>query len=328
MLEDLIIVDAGMGMSGTLPGKAAADMGARVVRAFEESDDPFHKRYEAFHYWQLKKERPPADESGLEQLLAEADVCIVGGDDFPGSGRPFTAAELSARHPRLVVLDIVGTPPGSAAGDMPAHDLLAQARSGMVWEHFSDRPLFFAVPLPTYGAVIQGLAQVVGALLDRESSGKGKVVTASLLEGSLPWMSSLWLTAEHPDETLSSILPKDMRFPVIQCGDGRWVAYTHGTGGATPAVDRILGITEEERQALPPDLDGPDNYFGDMTLIDAKALNWQAADLAAEFMAAGIPAEVVREPGEAWDHEQLRVNGTMQVDDEGGLFVGLPFRYS
>lgn len=50
---------------------------------------------------------------------------------------------------RETVLDISGAPAGSPNEGLPAHDLLAQARSGLVWEHYSDRPLMFALRLPT-----------------------------------------------------------------------------------------------------------------------------------------------------------------------------------
>ena len=108
-------------------------------------------------YAMLRSQVATLDFSGdtLHQQLEQADACLLGGDDYPGSTQVPSAARvggLAAAYPACVFLAISGTVPGSTRGDLPANDLLAQARSGLVSEHFSDRPIAFGLALPTYGS--------------------------------------------------------------------------------------------------------------------------------------------------------------------------------
>src|SRR5258708_28272354 len=90
----------------------------------------------------------------LDTLLATADVCLVGGEDYPGAARRRDAAALQTRHPGLVVLDIEGYPTGSRHSGRPATDVLAPARSGLSFAHYSLRPLLMSVQPATHCAAL------------------------------------------------------------------------------------------------------------------------------------------------------------------------------
>ena len=62
-----------------------------------------------------------------------------------------------------------GSTASSPHAARPAVDILVQARSGLAFEQYSDRPLRHALPAPAYGAALMGLAGLFAALAERQS---------------------------------------------------------------------------------------------------------------------------------------------------------------
>ena len=177
LLGGIQVVDLGVGMAPALVAKYLADAGAQVVRVEPEGGDPFYGYYPAYEVWRrgskLDKEARH-DPSKLSDLLAAADVCIYGGEDYPGLVRRSDAEAIANANPRLVLLDITGHPHGSEDAESPLNEILAQARSGLCYEQFSGRPLFMSFQPANYGAALQGLCALLAALYERERSGRAK----------------------------------------------------------------------------------------------------------------------------------------------------------
>ena len=130
MLGGLVVVDAGQGMSTTLIAKFLGDLGATVIRPALAGGDPFADVYPAMRGWR-EDFVEPADEASWQDLVAVADVVILGGEDYPGVTRTGGAAELVPKHPRLVALEVTALPIGMSAEPCPSNELLIQARSGL-----------------------------------------------------------------------------------------------------------------------------------------------------------------------------------------------------
>src|SRR5580698_4559382 len=151
-VQGLKVIDFGLGLTAALIAKQFAELGARVTRIEPSGGDPFYGVYPAYRHWRRRERVESADRA--DQLLEHADVCIVGGEDFPGITHAHDAESLSRRFPCLIVLRIVGYP-DETDRPSPAVDLLVQARTGMVFEQFSDRPIAASIPLAGYGAALQ-----------------------------------------------------------------------------------------------------------------------------------------------------------------------------
>ena len=113
-LDGIKVIDLGVGMAPALVAKFLREGGADITRLEPPAGDPFYAVYPAYEVWRrgstiLRENAGPS----LDTLLAAADVCLVGGEDYPGVARRCDAAALQSRHPRLVVLDIEGYPAGS-----------------------------------------------------------------------------------------------------------------------------------------------------------------------------------------------------------------------
>jgi crotonobetainyl-CoA:carnitine CoA-transferase CaiB-like acyl-CoA transferase len=259
--------------------------------------------------------------------LTAADACILGGDDHPSAPRVIASEEVAARHDHLVVLDITGTVPGSAYGAMPANDILAQARSGLSNEQFSDRPIVFGLRFPSYGAVLHGLIGLSAALHLREATGQGGIVRTSFIQGAAAWMTPVWIRAERPHHAMNGIMPKDVAWPIYECSDASWLTYAQGTSGAEKRTSEVLGLEVAqgtENASFTHGNRSPSLYFGVTKEIRDRVSGWESASLRDALMAADVPAEIVPSPGECWDDPQVRLNGLIVPADTGEESVGLP----
>src|SRR5438067_1644966 len=144
VLDGVKVVDLGTGMGPALVARFLADAGAQVTRV-RPAADPFASLYPADVAWREGVQTMVADSPGagaVGKLLADADICIVGGEDHPELDWRADPVALLAANPGLVVLDLSGDA-GGARAEGPAVEILAQARSGIAYEHYSDRPLCY-----------------------------------------------------------------------------------------------------------------------------------------------------------------------------------------
>lgn len=328
-LEGMKVVDLGVGMATALVARFLRDSGARVTRLEPPDGDPFYKVYPAYTRWHSGADvfsRAECSDERLEQLFAGADICVVGGESFPGLSWAHDAYAIAARHRHLVVLDVRGYPPGHREAGKPGVDLLLQARSGLTFEHYSDRPIACGFAAATYGVVFQGLIGTLAALYERQCGGPGQVVTTSLLQGALTWASVTLVEVDNPTRQFDLIQPKDPAPLIFQCADGPYIHIAFGTPGAKYRLYKILGIddpTVAESDPGLPNVGGPvRTFFGDVDLIADYVRPRQSAELLEKLWKAGMAADYVLPPGHCWDHPQVRHNGVIRTEPDGGRSVG------
>lgn len=319
----LRVIDLGTGMAAALVAKLLSDAGAKVERLAPEGDSVFDAIYPAHRAWRAKA--AVIDPELLEQRLASADVCLVGGEDHPDVATRRDAEAIAARHPHVIVVDLCGYVAGCAPGEQSV-DLLVQARSGLASEQYTSRPLYFAVPFPTYGQALLATLGLWAALLERLDSERGQIVSASLQHGAALFIAPLWLAADKPDDEFRKITPKDVRHLIFRCADGGIIQFVMGVPAAVQKLYAILGI---EQEADPADRGIPkvgtpaSRYFGDMELIAAHALRMDRDQMLRAAAENGLPAAPVLDPGEFWSDRQIAVNGILSTGD-GGTTVGDP----
>lgn len=264
-LEGITVLELAQYLSGPLTGLRLADMGARVIKVERPgSGDPCRGLYISdpvggentlFHAINRGKEsltadlRDPKDAALIREIISEADVLI---QNFrPGvierQGLGYDA--VREINPGLVYGSISGFGPTDWA-PLPGQDLLAQARSGLMWLTGSrDDP-----PMPMGLAIAdvlagEALAQgVLGALVGRGRTGQGTLVETSLMEALL----SLQF------EVLTTHLNDGAQLPERSEVNGAH-AYIGAPYGVYPTLDGWLAI------AMVPDL----AHLGALMGIDA-----------------------------------------------------------
>jgi crotonobetainyl-CoA:carnitine CoA-transferase CaiB-like acyl-CoA transferase len=102
----------------------------------------------------------------------------------------FGAADLVARHDRLVALDIVGYGQDTGCGAMRAYDMLVQAESGIcAVTGPPDTACKVGVSIADIGTGMTAHAALLEALLGRARSGRGRAIEIALFDTMAEWMS-------------------------------------------------------------------------------------------------------------------------------------------
>jgi crotonobetainyl-CoA:carnitine CoA-transferase CaiB-like acyl-CoA transferase len=327
----LKVLDLGTGMAPALVTRYLVDLGAEVMRIEPRSGDPFYGKYPAYRVWhsgKAVKSRSEVSEGQLADWVGNADVCVIGGEDFPGLERFGDPESLAAQNPRLVVLSITGYPEVLSRPDRAAAEILVQAQSGLCYEHYTERPLRMSFEPCNYGAALQGLTGLLGALYERERSGRGQIVRTSLFEGALTYGCSFWSEASKSSAAFEFSIPKDPWPLIFKCKDGRYVHLIMGSAGSKSRLYGILGIndpTVDVNDSGVPRLDvvrlDMKKFFGDVELMAPYIRERESGELLKALWDAGMSAEPVQLPGACWDDPQVQHNGIIRRDPDGTRFV-------
>ncbi|MCJ2123067.1 CaiB/BaiF CoA transferase family protein [Methylobacterium sp. J-077] len=180
-----------------------ADAGARVIK-IERPEGDFARGYDSavnglasyFVWLNRGKEslvadiKDPDDARLLHAILEDTDVFVQNLAPGAAARAGFGSAELRARHPRLITVDITGYGSGHAYSDMKAYDLLVQAESGMagITGHPAG-PGRVGVSVCDIACGMDAHAAVLEALIARSISGEGCALEVSLFSGAADWMN-------------------------------------------------------------------------------------------------------------------------------------------
>jgi CoA:oxalate CoA-transferase len=212
-LQGLLVLDFSQFLSGSLATLRLADMGARVIkverpgsgdlgRKIYLSDTDVHGENTLFHAINRNKEsyaadlKNPAHQKKLRQLIACADVMVQNFRPGVIERLGFGYADVSRVNDRIVYGVVSGYGNADAWRDRPGQDLLAQARSGIMWLSGNDGD----PPTPMALAIADMLAGhslcegILACLVRRGVTGKGGLVETSLIEALLDFQFEVLTT--------------------------------------------------------------------------------------------------------------------------------------
>lgn len=333
LLEHIQVVQLGVGMATALVSKFLSELGARVVRVEPPGGDPFMRHYPAYALWLSGTQAHPAEQvsdAQLQQWLAQADICLLGGEDHPAVPRTWVAAELAQRHPHLVLLDLQAAPANTPHADLRATEVLVQARSGLACEQWSTRPVFMGFAPANQGAAMRGLVGLLAALHERSASGLGQVVSTSLLEGAMSWLTGKWSVVEKPTDYTQFTPPKDPSPLIFRCADGVYIHIVLGATGSKYRMYQVLGIDDPSVKptdnGMPTHTNGKRNYYGPVDLLAEHVARFNSRDLLKSMWGQGLPAAAVWPPGRCWRTPQIRHNAIIKTTASGHRYVGHPLQ--
>jgi CoA:oxalate CoA-transferase len=212
-LKGILVLDLSQFLSGSLATLRLADLGARVIkierpgagdlcRSLYLSDTDVHGENTLFHAINRNKEsyaadlKDPRDLSRLRRLISQADVMV---QNF----RPGVIERLKLDYdhvlqanPRLVYGAVSGFGNAKQWSDRPGQDLLAQARSGIMWLSGDDgdppTPMALAIADMLAG---HGLCEgILACLVRRSITDRGGLVETSLIEALLDFQFEVLTT--------------------------------------------------------------------------------------------------------------------------------------
>ena len=202
-LDGLLVVALEQAVAAPYCSSRLADSGARVIKV-ERAEGDFARAYDrvvegesSYFVWLNRgKEsivldiKAAGDKALLERMIAEADVFIQNLAPGAAARAGFDAAELRARHPRLVTCDISGYGDQGPYARMKSYDLLVQAETGLASvTGRPEGPGRVGVSVCDVGAGMYATMAILEALYARERDGRGRGVAVSLFDAMADWMN-------------------------------------------------------------------------------------------------------------------------------------------
>lgn len=308
-LAGLLVVDMCQFLSGPYASLRLQDLGARVIKIERPDGGDLSRRLylsdteiggdsTIFHAINRSKEslaldlKKPEDLLALKKLLGRADVVL---QNFrPGVierlGLDYEA--VRAINPRVVYASITGYGSQGPWVARPGQDLLAQARSGVMWLNgdADQGPVPFGLAIADMlagSAVAQG---VLAALVRRGTTGRGSLIETSLLE----------VLVDFQFEVLSTYLNDGRRTPK-RAGFRSAHAYLSAPYGVYPTANGYIAIAMTpvgtlqdllEIPALAPYRDAPKAWFSDRDAIKTIIAERLAGATTEHWLAVLEPADI------------------------------------
>lgn len=342
-LAGLKVVELGHVVMGTCCSLILADMGAEVIKVERMPDGDVARNYGGFgagiyHFFNRNKTSLPLDlksadgKNILRRAIASADVFI---ENFaPGAVERlgFSWEECHALNPRLVYCSLKGFMPGPHENRLSL-DNLVQMMGGLA--HMTGpagRPLRAGASVTDILGGTFGALGILAALRERDQTGKGSQVIASLFEAVAfmvaQHMSGAAVTGKIPPPMPESENPwaiydlfrtrDDKQVCIGIVSDRQWTQFCE-----TFELPRLLEGTASNAERLARKselLAALQARIGEMQLVEVEVLG----------EAAGIPFAPVRRPDELLDDVHLNQSGglleTRLPDGQIARLPKLPLR--
>jgi crotonobetainyl-CoA:carnitine CoA-transferase CaiB-like acyl-CoA transferase len=352
-LDGIKVIDLTIWVQGPLAGQLLADLGADVIKIEKPGQGDFSRGLQTLfgasmrtpHDTSLLFElvnrnkrsialdlHQPEGQRLLHALVREADVFVT--NLLPARLRQFGAGAdtLMGLNPRLVFAAGGGLGAQGALADVPAQDTTGTAYSGFMYTVSTDGNPHY--PPGAIADLVSGtnLAfAVVTALLRRERTGKGEIVSTSLLQGML-WLQQLHVGAlANTGEALRPFDPANAANPFLnlyRCQEGEWIALgmTAMTQGDWFAFCDLIAR---------PDLKDDERFHRNRGRIEhaAELVDIIAAEMASRpcdywldaITASGLPCSPVRHIEDLVGDPDVLSEEVLTSTPSGMTFVRPPF---
>ena len=343
-LETVRVVELGAWIAGPGAGGILADWGADVVKVEPPEGDPargfgrmlggdlpINPVFELDNRGKRSVAVDLSQERGLDlvhQLVAEADVFLTNLRPAALTRVGLGPDETCDRHPRLVYAIITGYGLEGPDADKGAYDIAAfWARAGIAQ---SLRPPGGPLPFQRGGmgdhtVAMTGAAMVSAALVERARTGRGQLVSTSLLRQGVYTIGFDVNVALMWGRTLGIGTRETMHSPVLNnytARDGRsfWIVGLEGDRH-WPALARAMGHPEWTTDARFADARGRALHAGELIgLLDEafalRTLNEWAAAFSEEPELFWSPVNSVDDV--IADEQFHAANSVVDVPDENG----------
>jgi crotonobetainyl-CoA:carnitine CoA-transferase CaiB-like acyl-CoA transferase len=336
-LAGLRVVNLSPSLGGASVGQFFADHGAEVVLVEPPGGSPLRSAA-GWPIWARGSKSLEArlDDPAVRALALGADVLI---DTFrPGvlERHGLGHQELSRENPGLVTVSITGFGRDNPLSHLKGYEGLVMARLG-AYTQLGDLvtrpgPAFATVPSATLSAAYLAFTGTLTALYERETSGLGQRVDATLVQGLAAhdcwnWMVTFW-ARKYPDAFVAAPIVNTtrrvpnswLRFATCQAltKDGRWLQFSQSTPKHFRAFRQVTGLDGEEWQGAweDDDLDRRVAFWDALlTAVRSRTVaEWQAI-----FETHGdVFAEVFRRGTELLDHPQVRYDDQVVTVEQPG----------
>jgi crotonobetainyl-CoA:carnitine CoA-transferase CaiB-like acyl-CoA transferase len=341
-LEGIRVLDFGTFIAAPYCAALLADLGAEVIRIERPggSDDrfvmPVSAGGEGALFIQLNRNKTsltlnlghPRGSEVVRRLVESCDVVVVNMPPKVLSRLGLDYSTLSAIRPDVVLVSVSAFGPQGPEKDSVGFDGIGQAMSGAIWlTGLPGRPFRSATSYVDYGTGLAAAYGALAAILERQRTGKGRHVEASLLGTALTIMNPVLI---EEASGARSRKPIGNRSPIA--GPSDLFAARDGW-----IMVQVIGQDMFERWATlveAPELIDDPRFADDFArgengeTLSERMASWCAQRTTQECLAtlreARIPAAPVLTPAQALDAPQNREGGFFTWVDHPGLSASVP----
>jgi itaconate CoA-transferase len=324
-LAGITVIALEQAVAAPFCSRQLADLGARVIKIERPKVGDFARDYDqtvkgqsAYFVWLNRSKesltldvKHPEAKNILAKLIADADVFIQ--NLAPGAAKRLGlgAAELRAKHPKLIVCDVSGYGTTGPYSKKKAYDLLVQGEAGVLsLTGTPESPAKVGISITDIGTGLHAYAAILAALYTRERTGEGAHIDLTMFETMAEWMGHpLYYThysgkaprRSGPDH--ATIVP----YGRFRTRDGDVLFGIQNEREWANFCDKVLGLPE---LAKDPRYDNNTKRTAAraevVALIENTFAAWTSEEVVAKLDAADIANSRLNTPDQVWDHPQLQ----------------------
>jgi len=326
-LSDLRVLSFTHAASGPYAGRLLSEWGADLVKV-EPPDGAFERQSAQHHHYlsnrgkqslsiDLKTE---AGKEAIYRLVDKADVVLESYRPGVMKKLGLDAETLMDRNEELVYCSISGFGNTGPYKDRPAYDPIAQALSGVM--HMTGnpdrKPSRVGAPLIDLGTATNAVLSIMMAIHERERTGKGQRVEASLHETAYGW-GGMWsvfyslhdYVPERMGDKIGSYAPvgaydtKDGDVYMSALGDPTWEKLARALDLDDLLTDERFADSDSRR----------DNREELDRLIESRTAEYDSDELVDHMLEYNVPIAEIKSVPEVLEDEHLQARG-MIVEGE------------
>jgi alpha-methylacyl-CoA racemase len=191
----------------------------------------------------------PEGVAAVRRLAATSDVFVEGFRPGVMERRGLGPADLLAANPRLIYARLTGWGQTGPYAQRAGHDINYLAISGALGHHGGGRPI---PPPGLLGDLANGsytmLIGVLLALHERNSTGRGQVIDAAIVDGAAYMLGAMFGERElglwDGDPAHHMLLGAAPFYGTYECADGRWFSVGAIEQKFYASMLRLLGLDD------------------------------------------------------------------------------------
>ncbi|MGP3934792.1 CaiB/BaiF CoA transferase family protein [Nonomuraea sp. KM88] len=333
------VVEVGHAVAAPLCARHLADLGADVVKVEAPAGD-LARGYDsvvdgdsAYFAWAnygkrsvVLDLRSDGGSASFERLVSQADVLVHNLAPGAMSRLGFDHEHLAGLNPRLVNCAISGYGTSGPMADRKAFDLLIQGESGLMSVTGTEEELAkVGISVVDMCTAVYALAAVQAALIERSTTGAGRLVEISMLDCIAEWMMAPAYHQIHANSTPRREGARhNMMIPygLYRTGSSTSVNFAIQTTSHWRALcEDVLGAPELTEH---PDFATNADRVRNRGVLEPRLEELLTAigheESVRRLLAAGIPSGEVNDLRGLIEHPQLRARDRwMSIRTSGGL---------
>lgn len=342
VLEGIRVLDFGRYIAGPYCGTLLGDLGAEVIRIekINGSEDrflsPISDKGDGALFMQMARNKlsmtlnpmKPEGREIVQKLVATADVVVANlpPDTLKTMGLDYES--LAAIKPDIILTMISAFGTGGPYANRVGFDGLGQAMSGnMYMSGTPDQPVKAYAPFIDFGTASLSAFGTMAALFERQKTGKGQIVEASLFNTALTMMNGTAIEQAAIKRNRTATLNRSQTSApadTFKTKDG-WV-LVQSVGG--PLFKRWADLMGEdhwlEDERFKDDISRGDNGEAISERLGAWCAERTSQEVLEAMEKARLPAGPVLSPQQVLDDPHIAAKGLFQPVEYPGLDIPAP----